>query len=73
MLMDVFFTDNMTGWVVSEGPPNAIVYRTEDGGATWTQEFDDLGSFVGGEGVGFGGTPAVGYLVNSNGVIWRRP
>jgi photosystem II stability/assembly factor-like uncharacterized protein len=73
LLLDVFFTDIMTGWIVSPGPPNPMVFRTEDGGVTWIQEFDVLGSIVGGEGIGFGGNPVVGYLLTSNpGLIWRR-
>jgi photosystem II stability/assembly factor-like uncharacterized protein len=69
LLLDVFFTDVLTGRVVAEN----LVYRTEDGGTTWIQEFDGLGNIVGGQGVGFTGAPMVGYLVASNpGLIWRR-
>jgi photosystem II stability/assembly factor-like uncharacterized protein len=69
LLLDVFFTDDVTGWVVAEN----LVYRTDDGGTTWIQEFDVLGNIVGGQGLGFGGVPEVGYLVASNpGLIWRR-
>lgn len=69
-LLDVFFTDAMTGWVVSEN----LVYRTEDGGLTWIREFRSLGGPVGGEAIGFGGTPGVGYMVAGNpGRVYRRP
>jgi photosystem II stability/assembly factor-like uncharacterized protein len=69
LLLGVSFPDDMTGWVVSEG----LVYSTVDAGATWIQEFDTMRNIIGGEGVGFGGTPRVGYLVASNpGRIWRR-
>lgn len=71
-LADVFFIDATTGWVTSEGAPNLMVYRTDDGGANWTMEYEDSGSYLGGMGIGFAGSPEVGFLVNLNGLIWRR-
>ncbi len=71
VLFDVFFSDAQTGTVVSEGPPNLMLYRTEDGGVSWTQEYEGSGNYVGGEAVGFANAD-VGYVVMSNGLIWRR-
>jgi len=71
-LTAAFFVDDMTGWVTSEGAPNPMVYRTDDAGTNWTLEYEDSGSNVGGMCIGFAGTPEVGFLVNLNGLIWRR-
>ena len=40
---DVFFIDTMTGWVAN-GPTSSI-YKTTDGGATWTKLFTKTGTY----------------------------
>ena len=67
---DVFFTDATTGTVVSPSPQLQI-YRTANGGATWTQELRNDGAAAGGWAVGFANTD-VGYVVGPNELIFRR-
>lgn len=40
---DVFFLDAMTGWLASG--PNAAIYKTTDGGATWNKVFTHAGTY----------------------------
>jgi photosystem II stability/assembly factor-like uncharacterized protein len=40
---DVFFLDAMNGWIASG--PNSAIYKTTDGGATWTKSFTHAGTY----------------------------
>ncbi len=49
----VHFTDDLNGWIVGykglysgmgDAPPSGIVYKTDDGGYTWTEEKMPIGS-----------------------------
>jgi len=40
---DIYFADRSTGWY---GNGKGLVYRTRDGGETWTQQWEQPGTFV---------------------------
>lgn len=80
---DAYFVSPERGWVVNG---TAYVYRTTDGGATWTQQFhqdashlrsvaflDSLRGFIGNVGVGEFGTtdPTNLYGTEDGGRTWR--
>lgn len=69
---DIFFVDGRTGWY---GNGAGKLYRTEDGGETWTLLFEQPGTFI--RAIGFA-SASVGYLGNVGvgyypGVTDRQP
>lgn len=60
------FATPLAGWVVGHGFAGAALFRTADGGATWTPVSDFQGSYVAVDFVG-----ASGWAAGIQGTIWR--
>lgn len=61
----VQWVDSTNGWMLKEGN-NSAVWRTTDGGTSWTQHFIGTTSWIGGI---FFATPDSGWAFGSNGTI----
>ncbi len=79
-LKDVCFVDENTGWVISAVSSTSNVYKTSDGGASWTldlvnstSDFEDIDFFDANHGVVCGGgVGVVDIYYTTDGSTWTK-
>ncbi len=73
---DIHFTDINNGWVTGQGYNNGALYRTTDGGDTWTPVPDILGAYVAvdveGANIWAANVTGLFYRSSDNGATWNQ-